>query len=124
MRTLIVNGVALLTIGLMSSAATQSHVRKQGIASAWIQAQVRTARDATHRGVMKPTRTPSSGPRATLGEWRRRRLLAAGLDEQLAEQLADDDAGVDLHELLVLLDRGCPPTLAARILAPLEHPAP
>jgi hypothetical protein len=27
---------------------------------------------------------------------------------------------VDLHELLVLVDRGCPPPLAARILAPLD----
>ena len=35
----------------------------------------------------------------------------------------DDD--VDLHELLVLVDRGCPPELAARILAPLDAaPAP
>jgi hypothetical protein len=37
----------------------------------------------------------------------------------LAAELAAD-RGVDLHELLVLLDRGCPPPLAARILAPLH----
>jgi hypothetical protein len=29
---------------------------------------------------------------------------------------------VDLHELLKLIDRGCPPDLAARILAPLDAP--
>ena len=29
---------------------------------------------------------------------------------------------VDLHELLKLVDRGCPPHLAARILAPLDAP--
>jgi hypothetical protein len=27
---------------------------------------------------------------------------------------------MDLHALLELVDRGCPPALAARILAPLE----
>jgi hypothetical protein len=37
----------------------------------------------------------------------------------LAAELAVEPA-VDLHELLVLVDRGCPPALAARILAPLE----
>lgn len=55
-----------------------------------------------------------------MGEWRRRRLIAAGFDDALAARLADGDAGVDLHELLVLIDRGCPPALAARILAPLS----
>jgi hypothetical protein len=58
-------------------------------------------------------------PLAALGEWRRRRLAAAGFEPQLAAELADEPA-VDLHELLVLLDRGCPPALAARILAPLD----
>ena len=58
---------------------------------------------------------------AALGEWRRRRLMAAGFDARLAEQMAQDEA-VDLHELLVLLDRGCSPQLAARILAPLDAP--
>jgi hypothetical protein len=28
---------------------------------------------------------------------------------------------VDLHALIELVERGCPPVLAARILAPLEH---
>ncbi len=58
-------------------------------------------------------------PPAALGEWRRRRLAAAGFEPRLAAELADEPA-VDLHELLVLLDRGCPPELAARILAPLD----
>ena len=47
--------------------------------------------------------------------------MAAGFDPQLAASLARDEA-VDLHELLVLLDCGCPPELAARILAPLDQP--
>ena len=59
---------------------------------------------------------------AFIGEWRRRRLSAAGFQPSLAAELADEPA-VDLHELLVLLDRGCPPALAARIVAPLEAPA-
>jgi hypothetical protein len=56
-----------------------------------------------------------------LGDWRRRRLVAAGFEAELATRLAGDD-GVDLHELLVLLDRGCEPELAARIVAPLDAP--
>jgi hypothetical protein len=61
----------------------------------------------------------SAAPQRALGEWRRRRLIAAGFDEPLAAELARGEA-VDLHELLVLVDRGCSPQLAARILAPLD----
>lgn len=52
--------------------------------------------------------------------WRRRRLEQAGFEPRPAEQLASDPR-VDLHAVLELIDRGCPPELAARILAPLEH---
>lgn len=72
---------------------------------------------------MRPTQTDPTARPGRLGEWRRRRLIAAGVDEPLARELAGDGAGVDLHELLVLLDAGCPPALAARILAPLDRPA-
>jgi hypothetical protein len=51
-------------------------------------------------------------------EWRRQRLLAAGFGPPLAGQLAAMDE-IDLHELLELVDRGCPPVIAARIVAPL-----
>ena len=51
--------------------------------------------------------------------WREARLRVAGFEWETASQLAQDDA-VDLHELLELVGRGCPPHLAARILAPLE----
>ena len=54
----------------------------------------------------------------SLVAWRRRRLELAGFDAPLALVLATS-AEVDLHELLELVDRGCPPRLAARILAPL-----
>lgn len=54
-----------------------------------------------------------------VASWRRRRLCAAGFEASLAEQVAHDCA-MDLHALLSLVDRGCPPHLAARILAPLD----
>ena len=77
--------------------------------------------------VMSPIRSDRGQPAArdAHDDWRQRRLVAAGFDAQLATRLAHDGL-VDLHELLVLLDRGCPPELAARILAPLDaaEPAP
>jgi hypothetical protein len=51
--------------------------------------------------------------------WRRGRLLSAGFAPEPAARLAGD-CGVDLHALLELIDRGCPPDLAVRILAPLD----
>jgi hypothetical protein len=57
---------------------------------------------------------------AEIVAWRRTRLRKAGFDNRLAEQLARECA-VDLHALIELVERGCPPPLAARILAPLEH---
>jgi hypothetical protein len=57
-------------------------------------------------------------------EWRREVLLRAGIAPDVATNLAWD-CGIDLHSLLELIDRGCPPHLAARILAPLDdrpHP--
>jgi hypothetical protein len=70
-----------------------------------------------------PPHATGSAPRVGLGEWRRRRLAIAGFEPRLAAELADEPA-VDLHELLVLVDRGCPPDVAARILAPLDLPLP
>jgi hypothetical protein len=68
------------------------------------------------------TRNARPARDAALGAWRRRRLAAAGFEPRLAAQLAAEPA-IDLHELLVLVDSGCPPPLAARILAPLESGA-
>ena len=50
-------------------------------------------------------------------EWRAGCLLRAGFELEAAEALAADKR-YDLHALLELLDRGCPPELAARIVAP------
>lgn len=49
--------------------------------------------------------------------WRRQLLQHAGCEPRLARELAAH-GDLDLHDLLNLIDRGCPPHLAARILAP------
>jgi hypothetical protein len=54
--------------------------------------------------------------------WRRRRLLESGFPRPLAAELATD-ARYDLHALIELTERGCPPHLAVRIMAPLEEAA-
>jgi hypothetical protein len=45
----------------------------------------------------------------------------AGFDKREAFRIGQDP-GYDLHALLELVDRGCPPPLAVRILAPLDAP--
>ena len=52
--------------------------------------------------------------------WRQRTLIDAGVDAAVATRLATEP-DVDLHALLELIDVGCPPHLAARILAPLDR---
>jgi hypothetical protein len=65
--------------------------------------------------------TAGAGPGAAeIVAWRRARLRKIGFETDLAEQLSRE-CGVDLHALIELVERGCPPQLAARILAPLEH---
>jgi hypothetical protein len=60
-------------------------------------------------------------PEPELREWRRARLIQAGFAPELATALGSD-ARIDIHDLLELVDRGCPPHLAARIVAPLDDP--
>jgi hypothetical protein len=50
--------------------------------------------------------------------WRRRRLVESGFPAPLAVALAADSR-FDLHALIDLAERGCPPELAVRIAAPL-----
>jgi hypothetical protein len=50
--------------------------------------------------------------------WRRCRLVEAGFPATLADEVAGNPR-FDLHALLQLVDRGCPPELAVRIAAPL-----
>jgi len=69
------------------------------------------------------TDTRSGGSAAIDSEvvaWRREQLLAAGFGRSLSAELARN-CGVDLHALIELVERGCRPDLAVRILAPLEH---
>ena len=60
---------------------------------------------------------------ADLLRWRRDQLAQAGFPLPLAARLARDP-NYDLHLLIELAERGCPPDLAIRILAPLEMEAP
>jgi hypothetical protein len=54
--------------------------------------------------------------------WRREQLVASGFLLSLAIRLATDER-YDLHALIELTERGCPPDLAVGILAPLEGEA-
>ena len=56
-----------------------------------------------------------AGEQARWRQWRVQRLLTAGFELALAERLARQ-GNVDLHELLELVDRGCPP--AQRLARP------
>jgi hypothetical protein len=51
-------------------------------------------------------------------EWRCSQLRRAGFPAALAGRTAGDRR-LDLHALIELVERGCPPGLALRILAPL-----
>jgi hypothetical protein len=51
--------------------------------------------------------------------WRHEQLVGCGFPMQLAARLARDQR-YDLHALIELVERGCEPELAVRILAPLE----
>lgn len=73
----------------------------------------------THPSQTTPS-CASPGPPVDVRAWRTCRLLEAGFPRELATLLA---AGhVDLHALLELVDAGCAPELAARILSPLDDP--
>jgi hypothetical protein len=49
--------------------------------------------------------------------WRRDQLAASGFPLPLAAGVADD-LRYDLHAVIELVEHGCPPELAVRILAP------
>jgi|SoiMethySBSTD1v2_1073268.scaffolds.fasta_scaffold23825_4 hypothetical protein len=51
--------------------------------------------------------------------WRREQLVRSGLPLSMAARAAKN-AGYDLHALVELLGRHCPPALAIRILAPMD----
>jgi hypothetical protein len=53
-------------------------------------------------------------------QWRRAQLVHAGLPRLLAARVARDER-YDLHELIALVEQGCDPALAVRILEPSEQ---
>ena len=68
------------------------------------------------------THTTNEGTEQGLRCWRRQQLVDSGFPLPIAARLADDSR-YDLHALIDLVERGCAPDLAARILAPLDDEA-
>ena len=68
------------------------------------------------------TRTGAAPAWDDVLRWRRDQLVAAGFEPSLALALGQDSR-FDLHALIELVERGCPPRLAVRILAPIEGTA-
>jgi hypothetical protein len=52
--------------------------------------------------------------------WRREQLVESGFAPLLADTVAENTR-YDLHALIELVECGCPPHLAVRILAPIER---
>jgi hypothetical protein len=62
-------------------------------------------------------------PEAAVDEvvrWRRTQLMRSGFSSGLAAEIADDPR-FDLHALIELVERGCRPDLAVRILEPINE---
>jgi hypothetical protein len=58
----------------------------------------------------------------TVFAWRRSQLVRSGFPQELAELVAHG-GHYDLHRLIGLVEHGCPPELALRILAPFDGDA-
>ena len=56
---------------------------------------------------------------ADVNRWRRQQLVQSGFSLPLAARVARDPR-YDLHRLIELVEQGCAPELAVRILGPLE----
>ena len=69
------------------------------------------------------TNTTSARGRDQVVLWRCEQLVESGFAIGLATKVAED-AHYDLHALIELVERGCQPDLAVRILAPLEGDGP
>jgi hypothetical protein len=65
------------------------------------------------------TNAAREGTRQGLVRWRREQLVNSGFPLPVAARLAKDSR-YDLHALIGLVERGCSPALAVRILAPLD----
>ena len=67
-----------------------------------------------------PPRTVNERSVDEVNRWRRERLMESGFPLSVAAEVAKN-AHYDLHTLIELVERGCPPELALRILAPVEE---
>jgi hypothetical protein len=67
---------------------------------------------------MRITTTTETAGRDVVS-WRREQLVHFGFPLPLAARVAGDSR-YDLHALIGLVERGCDPQLAVRILAPLD----
>jgi hypothetical protein len=61
----------------------------------------------------------TNGARHEVVRWRREQLTDSGFPLSVAARLAKD-VRYDLHALIELVERGCRPELAVRIVAPLD----
>lgn len=86
----------------------------------WPKRETRPLPGAPQRSV--PGADPAAATPAdeTHRDWRRQRLARIGFEAELASAVAANRA-YDLHALIGLVERGCPPRLAVRIVAPLER---
>jgi hypothetical protein len=65
---------------------------------------------------------PQQQESQTVVNWRRRELIHTGFPRPLAARVARDER-YDLHELIELVQQGCLPALAVRILTPIDGDA-
>jgi hypothetical protein len=68
------------------------------------------------------TETTSERAASQVLVWRREQLVESGFPPPLAARVAAD-LRYDLHALIELVERDCPPELAVQILAPFEEEA-
>ena len=64
---------------------------------------------------MAAVETPIETELERVERWRTEELIRVGFDPDIAALMAMEP-GVDLHTAIDLIDRGCPPDIAARIL--------
>jgi hypothetical protein len=64
------------------------------------------------------TKTRAEQEVGEVARWRREQLAEAGFSPSLAMRVANDPH-YDLHALIDLVEQGCSPELAVRILGPL-----
>jgi len=62
---------------------------------------------------------PKQRDTEALANWRRSELVQCGFPEPLAAHVARDER-YDLRQLIELVEQGCSPAVAVRILSPLD----